>query len=139
MIDQNSLLAGKVGLVGGIANEHSIAAGCARAFRAAGAEFAITYLKDKAKPFAEPVARCSRAWSAGHQSKCALAGADQDAGRNWIAHFDTPIDEARSRAPERRLVTTDDVGALAMGLVSDLARGVTGNISFVDPGYHVMS
>ena len=68
-----------------------------------------------------------------------LAGADQDAGRNWIAHFDTLIDEARSRAPERRLVTTDDVGALAMGLVSDLARDVTGNISFVDPGYHVMS
>jgi enoyl-[acyl-carrier-protein] reductase (NADH) len=73
MIDQNSLLVGKVGLVGGIANEHSIAAGYARALRAAGAEFAITYLKDKAKPFAEPVAPAAEPvrW---HQSKCALAG-----------------------------------------------------------------
>ena len=40
----------------GIANEHSIAAGCARAFRQAGAELAITYLNEKAKPFVTPVA-----------------------------------------------------------------------------------
>jgi enoyl-[acyl-carrier protein] reductase I len=49
-------LAGKRGLVVGIANEHSIAAGCATAFRAAGAELAITYLNDKAEPFVRPVA-----------------------------------------------------------------------------------
>ena len=34
----------------GIANENSIAYGCARAFRSFGAELAITYLNDKAKP-----------------------------------------------------------------------------------------
>lgn len=49
-------LAGKRGLVVGIANEHSIAAGCAAAFRAAGAELAITYLNDKAEPCVRPVA-----------------------------------------------------------------------------------
>lgn len=49
-------LTGKKGLVLGIANEHSIAYGCARAFRALGAELAITYLNDKAKPFVEPIA-----------------------------------------------------------------------------------
>jgi enoyl-[acyl-carrier protein] reductase I len=41
----------------GIANEHSIAYGCARAFRRLGAELAITYLNEKAKPYVEPLAR----------------------------------------------------------------------------------
>jgi enoyl-[acyl-carrier protein] reductase I len=50
-------LAEKKGLVIGIANEHSIAYGCAQAFRAMGAELSITYLNDKAKPFVEPLAR----------------------------------------------------------------------------------
>ena len=50
-------LSGKRGLVVGIANEHSIATGCARQFHAAGAELAITYLNDKAKPFVTPVAQ----------------------------------------------------------------------------------
>jgi enoyl-[acyl-carrier protein] reductase I len=50
------LLEGKRGLVVGIANEHSIAWGCAKAFRAFGAELAVTYLNDKAKKFVEPLA-----------------------------------------------------------------------------------
>lgn len=49
-------LAGKKGLIIGIANEHSIATGCARAMRAAGAELAITYLNEKAERFVRPVA-----------------------------------------------------------------------------------
>jgi enoyl-[acyl-carrier protein] reductase I len=51
------LLEGKKGLIIGIANEHSIAWGCARAFRALGAELAVTYLNDKAKTYVEPLAR----------------------------------------------------------------------------------
>jgi enoyl-[acyl-carrier protein] reductase I len=54
-------LSGKRGLVVGIANDHSIAAGCAAAFRQAGAELAITYLNEKAKPFVEPVADAAQA------------------------------------------------------------------------------
>jgi enoyl-[acyl-carrier protein] reductase I len=50
------LLEGKQGLIVGIANEQSIAWGCAKAFRALGAEVAITYLNDKAKKFVEPLA-----------------------------------------------------------------------------------
>jgi len=50
-------LEGKKGLVVGIANQHSIAWGCAKAFRAYGAELAITYLNDKARPYVEPLAR----------------------------------------------------------------------------------
>ena len=51
------LLDGKKGLIVGIANDRSIAWGCARAFRALGAELAITYLNEKAKPHVEPLAR----------------------------------------------------------------------------------
>ena len=51
------LLEGRKGLIVGIANDRSIAWGCARAFRAFGAELAVTYLNDKAKPHVEPLAR----------------------------------------------------------------------------------
>jgi enoyl-[acyl-carrier protein] reductase I len=50
-------LEGKKGLVIGIANENSIAYGCARAFRSFGAELALTYLNDKARPYVEPLAQ----------------------------------------------------------------------------------
>jgi enoyl-[acyl-carrier protein] reductase I len=50
-------LKGKKALIVGIANEHSIAWGCARAFRALGAELAVTYLDERAKPYVEPLAR----------------------------------------------------------------------------------
>src|SRR5208282_2787089 len=51
------LLEGKKGLIAGIANEHSIAWGCGAAFRALGAELAVTYLNDKAKKYVEPLAQ----------------------------------------------------------------------------------
>jgi enoyl-[acyl-carrier protein] reductase I len=51
------LLEGKRGLIVGIANDQSIAWGCAKAFRAFGAELAVTYLNDKAKKYVEPLAR----------------------------------------------------------------------------------
>ena len=49
-------LKGKKALVAGIANEHSIATGCAKAFHELGAEVAITYLNEKSKRFVEPIA-----------------------------------------------------------------------------------
>ena len=48
-------LRGKRGLIVGIANEASIAAGCARAFAGAGATLAATYLNDKALPYVRAV------------------------------------------------------------------------------------
>ncbi|PXF31669.1 short-chain dehydrogenase [Pokkaliibacter plantistimulans] len=50
-------LKGKVGLVLGIANEQSIAFGCAQALRQAGAALCVTYLNDKARPHVEPLAQ----------------------------------------------------------------------------------
>ena len=49
------LLKGKRGLVLGIANEQSIATGCARAFAGAGAILAATYLNEKARPYVQKV------------------------------------------------------------------------------------
>ncbi|WP_149540832.1 enoyl-ACP reductase FabI [Siccirubricoccus phaeus] len=52
-----AILAGRKALVVGIANESSIAWGCAQALRQAGAEIAVTYLNEKARPHVEPLAR----------------------------------------------------------------------------------
>jgi enoyl-[acyl-carrier protein] reductase I len=45
------------GLIVGIANDQSIAWGCARAFRALGADLAVTYLNERARKHVEPLAR----------------------------------------------------------------------------------
>jgi enoyl-[acyl-carrier protein] reductase I len=55
------VLRDKKALVVGIANEHSIAFGCATAFRELGAELAITYLNEKARSYVEPLARTLQA------------------------------------------------------------------------------
>jgi enoyl-[acyl-carrier protein] reductase I len=55
------VLAGSKALVVGIANDSSIAYGCAKAFHELGAELAITYLNDKARPYVEPLVHDLRA------------------------------------------------------------------------------
>jgi enoyl-[acyl-carrier protein] reductase I len=54
---RSDVLKGAKALVVGIANDQSIAYGCAKAFRELGADLALTYLNDKAKRFVEPLAR----------------------------------------------------------------------------------
>ena len=58
--DENSkigeMLRGRRGLIVGVANDHSIAFGCAAKLRGFGAEVALTYLNAKAKPYVEPLA-----------------------------------------------------------------------------------
>ena len=49
-------LEGRKALVVGIANEHSIAWGCAKWLRSLGADLAITYLNENAKKFVAPLA-----------------------------------------------------------------------------------
>jgi enoyl-[acyl-carrier protein] reductase I len=49
------ILTGHKSLIVGIANDQSIAYGCAEAFRAAGADIAITWLNEKARPHVEPL------------------------------------------------------------------------------------
>ena len=59
MIDVASLtlLQGKKALVTGIANDQSIAWGCAKAFHAFGADVAVTYLNDKTRTYVAPLAK----------------------------------------------------------------------------------
>ena len=45
----------------------------------------------------------------------------------------------QKHAPLRRTVTIEDVGSSALYLLSDLARGVTGEIHYVDSGYNITS
>src|SRR3954463_10707572 len=57
MLDRSIVtLEGRKGLVAGIANDQSIAWGCAKGFRALGAELAVTYLNERAKPHVQPLA-----------------------------------------------------------------------------------
>src|SRR5260221_9401514 len=55
--DNPRVLNGRKALVIGIANDSSIAYGCAKAFRELGADVAVTYLNEKAKRFVEPLAQ----------------------------------------------------------------------------------
>ncbi len=257
MLPKTDFLAGKKGLVVGVANEHSIAAGCARAFHASGAALALTYQTEKSRRFVEPVAQAVEAdlllpldvtegdqmqavfdairdrWGRldflvhsiafcpkedlhGRVVDCSQAGFAlamdisvhslirlangaeplmQDGGTiltvsyhgaekvvdnynimgpvkaaleatarylavelgpqnirvnamspgplqtraaSGIDHFDTLIDDAKSRAPLHRLTTIEEVGAMAACLVSEFARSVTGNTAYIDGGHHVV-
>jgi enoyl-[acyl-carrier protein] reductase I len=55
-----------------------------------------------------------------------------------IDRFDELLDRARARAPEHTLAGIDDVGNVAAFLASDAARLLTGNVEYIDGGYHVM-
>jgi enoyl-[acyl-carrier protein] reductase I len=55
--DSKVALKGRKGLIVGIANDQSIAWGCAKAFRGLGADLAVTYLNEKARKHVEPLAR----------------------------------------------------------------------------------
>jgi enoyl-[acyl-carrier protein] reductase I len=45
----------------------------------------------------------------------------------------------KAHAPLRRTVTIEDIGGSALYLLSDLSNGVTGEIHYVDSGYHIVS
>lgn len=251
-------LAGKRGLLVGIANEHSLAWGCAQHCHAAGAQLAVTWLNDKARAFVEPLAAQVEAsialpldveregeleavfaaigerWgrldfllhSIAFAPKADLQGRVVDCSRegfaramdvschsllrmarlaeplmrdggsivtlsylgaeevianyglmgpvkaaleaavrylaaelgpsgirvnavspgpvatraaSGIANFDALLADAAQRAPLRRLVDRDDVGALCAFLFSDAARAVTGDTLLVDAGLHILN
>lgn len=250
-------LAGRKGLIVGIANDRSIAWGCARAFHALGAEVAVTYLNERTKEFVEPLARQVEApifmpldmsvpgqievvfdeirerWgdldflvhSIAFAPKETLQGRVTDADREgflnamdiscWsfirmahlaeplmknggtlftmtyygsqmvvehynimgvakaalesavryvaaelgpkgirvhaispgplatraasgIPEFDALLEKARGKAPTRELVDIDDVGATCAFLAHDAARHMTGQVLYVDGGYHII-
>ncbi len=251
-------LAGRRGLIVGIANEHSLAWGCAQHCHAAGAQLAVTWLNENARPFVEPLAKqidaplvlpldveqdgqleavfaaIEQYWgrldfllhSIAFAPKADLHGRVVDSSRagfaramdvschsllrvarlaeplmhqggsivtlsylgaeevianyglmgpvkaalessvrylaaelgpsgirvnavspgpvatraaSGIAHFDALLDDAARRAPLRRLIDRDDVGALCAFLFGDAARAITGDTLLVDAGLHILN
>ena len=55
-----------------------------------------------------------------------------------IANFRKMLGHVEEYAPMRRSVTIDDVGNVAAFLCSDLAAGVTGEVTYVDAGYNIL-
>ena len=55
-----------------------------------------------------------------------------------IANFRKMLDHVEQNAPLRRSVSTDEVGNAAAFLCSDLASGITGEITYVDAGYNTL-
>jgi enoyl-[acyl-carrier protein] reductase I len=55
-----------------------------------------------------------------------------------IDHFDELLEQVAQHSPQHHLVSIDDVGAVAAGLVSDWSLHMTGNVVFVDGGCHVL-
>lgn len=51
--------------------------------------------------------------------------------------FDRMLRASAERTPLRRNVTTDEVGDVVAFLCSDLARGITGQVVYVDAGYNI--
>jgi enoyl-[acyl-carrier protein] reductase I len=250
-------LAGKRGIVVGVANESSIAWGCAHAMHGAGAEIALSYLNDKAKPYVEPLAQrvgatiflpcnvekpgelealfdaAAKRWGSidflvhsiafapypelqGRAIDCSregflravdischsflrmaklaeplmprggclltmtYLGADEviegydmmgpvkaalesatryaayELGPKGIrvhaispgplmtraaralSHFDRLLSNVEQRAPLRKLVSIEDIGALAAFMASDAAASITGSLLYLDGGYHIL-
>lgn len=55
-----------------------------------------------------------------------------------IAGFRKILGHVEENAPLRRTVTIEDVGNVAAFLSSDLASGVTGEVTYVDAGYNIL-
>jgi enoyl-[acyl-carrier protein] reductase I len=66
------------------------------------------------------------------------AGPIRTLAASGISNFRSMLSEAAGKAPLRRNVTIEEVGNAAAFLCSDLASGITGEILYVDSGYHIL-
>jgi enoyl-[acyl-carrier protein] reductase I len=66
------------------------------------------------------------------------AGPVKTASARGIKDFSTVLEKVAARAPLRRNCDPAEVADAAVFLASDLGRGVTGNVIFVDAGFQVM-
>jgi enoyl-[acyl-carrier protein] reductase I len=124
-------LADKKGLILGIANEHSIAYGCAEKVVEhynvmgpvkAALESAVRYLAYELGPKEIRVHAIS-------------PGPVKTRAASCIDHFDDLLERAAERAPAKRLVSIEDVGVATAVLATDYAKLITGETVHVDGGY----
>ncbi len=66
------------------------------------------------------------------------AGPIRTLAASGIADFRSMLKEAEAKTPLRRNVSIDEVGNAAAFLCSDLASGITGDVLYVDSGYHIL-
>src|SRR2546423_628783 len=132
------LLEGKKGLIIGIANEHSIAWGCAKAFRAFGAEVAVTYLNAKAAMESAVRYIAAELGPKGIRVHAIAPGPLATRAASGIPEFDELLDKAKAKAPARSLVSIEDVGVATAFLAHDAARLITGETLYIDGGYHIV-
>ncbi len=66
------------------------------------------------------------------------AGAIRTLSAKGIASFNTILTQIEENAPLRRNVTQEEVADMTLVTLSNLSRGVTGEIIYVDAGYNIM-
>jgi len=66
------------------------------------------------------------------------AGPIRTLAASGISGFRDMLSEAEKKVPLRRNVSTEEVGNAAAFLCSDLASGITGDVLYVDSGYHIL-
>jgi enoyl-[acyl-carrier protein] reductase I len=55
-----------------------------------------------------------------------------------IAGFDKLIEDTNAKSPLKQQITIQDVGLVACSLISEAGKCMTGNVTYVDRGYHIM-
>lgn len=66
------------------------------------------------------------------------AGPIRTLAAKGVSDFNSILKQIEEKAPLRRTTTPEEVGDTALFLMSDLSRGITGEILHVDSGYHIM-
>ncbi len=74
----------------------------------------------------------------GHRVNAISAGAVKTLAAAGISQFRRMLEHVENTAPMRRTITAREVGNVAAFLCSDLASGVTGEITHVDAGYNIL-
>jgi len=74
----------------------------------------------------------------GHRVNAISAGPIKTLAAAGISQFRKMLDHVQRTAPLRRTITPEDVGNVAAFMCSDLASGVTGEITYVDAGYNIL-
>jgi enoyl-[acyl-carrier protein] reductase I len=66
------------------------------------------------------------------------AGPIRTLAASGVANLRKMLDHVAEKAPLRRNVSIDEVGNVGAFLCSDLASGITGEITYVDAGYNIL-
>ncbi|GGG24047.1 enoyl-ACP reductase FabI [Paenibacillus abyssi] len=66
------------------------------------------------------------------------AGPIRTLAAKGIKDFNSILRQVEEKAPLRRTTETAEVGDTAMFLMSNLSRGITGEVIYVDNGYHIV-